>query len=277
MRELIAQYPQAHRRRLSQLLCAAWDWRNERGQLKDMAARNLMLKLHQRGQISLPPPRRPPTNAQRGLKPHPVPPAGPVLETNLSSLRPIRLELIIPGGLHASLFQGLLAHYHYLGFRGPTGENLLYLAWSARAQPLACMVFEAAAWKVAARDRCLGWEQTSRPARLRSITNQSRFLVLPWIRVPHLASYLLSLAARQLRTDWPRKYGHPVELIESFVDTERFAATCYRAANWIYLGLTQGRSRNDRDRTRRVPRKALYVYPLRASWRQRLKLRRTDG
>lgn len=270
IRALIAEHPPAHRRRLSQLLCQAWDWQNERGQYKDMAARSLMLRLHEQGWITLPPVRRPATNAARGRRPPPAPVPGPRLEDALAWLQPLELELILPGGKHRDLFHGLLAHYHYLGYRGPTGENLQYLAWSATGQPLACLVFDAPAWKVAARDCWLDWEATERAILLRRITNHSRLLILPWIRVRHLASHLLALATQRVGQDWLQKYGHGIDLIETFVQRDRFAGTCYRAANWIYLGRTQGRSRNDRDRRLHVPVKDLYVYPLSRFYRQRL-------
>src|SRR5882672_3289508 len=149
---LIEEHPQAHRRRLSQLLCELWEWKNQRGQYKDMAARTLMRKLDAAGLITLPAPRRPATNARRGQSPPPSVPPLPVLAVALSCLQPLRLELVRAGTAAAKLFQGFLAHHHYLGYRGPTGENIAYLVWSATDQALACLLFGAAAWKVAARD-----------------------------------------------------------------------------------------------------------------------------
>jgi hypothetical protein len=270
IRALIRDHSQAHRRKLSQLLCQAWNWRNARGEFKDMAARNLMLKLHGSGQITLPPPRRPATNGARGLGLGAPPVPGPRREGDLRSVQPIRLEKIEPTSGHRRFFGALLAHYHYLGWRKATGENLQYLAWSAAGEPLACLVFEAAAWKVAARDQYLRWDGPTRQKHLRAVTNNSRFMVLPWIEICHLASHLLGRIAGRLRRDWIEKYGHPVELVETFVESQRFEATCYRAANWIYLGQTQGRSRKDRNRTLQVPVKAVYVCPLSRDFRQRL-------
>jgi hypothetical protein len=270
IRALITQHPQAHRRRLSQLLCEAWEWRNPRGQYKDMAARSLMRKLHEEGEIRLPPPRRPATNAQRGRQPLAVPSPGSPLDCWLRELRPIQLELISPKGPHRDLLFGYLAHYHYLGWRGPTGQNVAYLVWSARGQALGALVFDAAAWKLAARDQFIGWEAATREKHLAKVVNNSRFLILPWVKVPHLASHLLALATGRLRQDWEQKYGQAIELVETFVEQDRFAGTCYRAANWIHLGATRGRSRNDRDQTLHVPIKDVYVYPLSRSFRQRL-------
>lgn len=267
---LIKEHPQAHRRRLSQLLCELWDWKNQRGQYKDMAARTLMRKLDATGLITLPPPRRPATNARRGQSPPPPLLPLPALAVALSCLQPLRLELVRAGTGAAKLFHGLLAHHHYLGYRGPTGENIAYLVFSATDQPLACLLFGAAAWKVAARDEFIGWEQEVRRRGLSDLANNSRFLILPGVRGPHLASHILSLATGRLRRDWMEKYGHPVELVETFVQRDRFAGTCYRAANWRWLGATQGRSRNDRDHEQAVPVKDIYVYPLSRFFRQRL-------
>jgi hypothetical protein len=270
IRGLIQEHPQAHRTRLSQLLCEAWNWRNDRGELKDMAARSLLLKLQEAGEVLLPPPRRPATNAQRGRKVEPVSDPGQRIGGALADLQPIRLEIILPRDEHHSFFWSLLAHYHYLGYRGPAGENLQYLAWSAAGEPLGCLVFDAAAWKVRARDCFIGWDSLTRQAHLRRITNNSRFLILPWIGVPHLASHLLSLASARLREDWRGKYRHAVELVETFVERERFAGVCYRAANWIHLGTTRGRSRKDRHFTLRVPVKDVYVRPLHSKFRRHL-------
>lgn len=270
IRALIAAHPQAHRRRLSELLCQRWNWKNLQGQPKDMAARNLMLKLHARGQITLPPVRRAPTNAQRGRRIAPPPFWGPSLSCSLAEVEPVELERIDPHHPHRGLLQSLLAHHHYLGYRGCAGENMQYLAWSSKRQPLACLVFEAAAWKVAARDRWLGWAAPRRQGHLQDLANNSRFLIAPWIRVAHLASRVLALATARLRTDWLEKYGHGIELVETFVDRARFEGTCYRAANWICLGSTRGRGRNDAQRTVQAVIKDIYVYPLSRKFRQRL-------
>ena len=235
-----------------------------------MAARSLMRKLHQEGEITLPAARRPATNAQRGREAPPLPAVGLPLACSLRELRPIRLELILPQGPHRDLFFGYLAHFHYLGWRGPTGQNVAYLAWSATGQALAALVFDAAAWKIAARDQFIGWDAGRRAAHLAKVVNNSRFLILPWVKVPHLASHLLALATGRLRQEWLQKYGQAVELVETFVEQDRFAGTCYRAANWIHLGVTRGRSRNDRQQTLRVPIKDVYVCPLSRWFRQRL-------
>jgi Druantia protein DruA len=163
-----------------------------------------------------------------------------------------------------------LAAHHYLGYRLPVGENVQYAVRDGAGRLLAALVFGAAAWKCGVRDRWIGWNRERRERGLGQIANNSRFLILPWVRVPHLASWILGQVARRIGRDWQSKYGHGVRLLETFVDRERFAGTCYRAANWIGLGTTMGRSRQDRDRTLQVPVKDIYVYPLCPDFREGL-------
>lgn len=273
IRHLIETHPQSHRRHLSKQLCQIWDWRNDQGQYKDMAARRLMLKLHRRGTITLPEPRRAPTNAQRGRGVLVRPPLSPPVCGSLPSFQPLQWELIHPRSEHRAWFAGWLATQHYLSYRGTVGENLQYLVRSAQGQALACLVFEAAAWKVAARDAWVGWSSEVRQAQLAGVVNNSRFLILEGVRIPYLASHILSQALRRLRSDWQVKYGHAVELVETFVERDRFKGSCYRASNWLCIGSTQGRSRNDRDHQRRVPIKDVYVYPLHRHFRRHLGVR----
>jgi hypothetical protein len=150
------------------------------------------------------------------------------------------------------------------------GENLQYLVTDAAERPLGCVLFGSAAWKCAARDQWIGWTAEQRESRLRLITNNSRFLILPWVVVKHLASWILGQVARRIAQDWQSKYGHRVVLLETFVDRERFAGTCYRAANWVEAGSTCGRSRQDRHRTLQVPTKGVWLLPLEKNFRQRL-------
>jgi hypothetical protein len=157
-----------------------------------------------------------------------------------------------------------------LGFKPVPGENLRYLALAVTGQPVACLLFAAAAWQVAGRDRFIGWSAATRPTRLSLITNNTRFLIPPWVKVPSLASHVLARVSRRIVTDWQEKYGHPVHLLETFVDTARFKGTCYRAANWIDLGQTTGRTRNDRYSRIQAPLKDLYVYPLHRHFRREL-------
>jgi len=168
------------------------------------------------------------------------------------------------------LFNGLLAGHHYLGHRNTVGENLRYLVRDRMGRPVACALFGSAAWKCADRDAYVGWDRLTRERNLQRLTNNTRFLILPWVVVPHLASHVLGLIARRIRADWQAKYGHPVYALETFVDRERFPGTCYRAANWRRLGATQGRTRNDRNDRIRAAVKEVYLYPLVADFRQRL-------
>ena len=206
--------------------------------------------------------------------PRPLPPelwAEPVATIGepLGALQPVRFELAHTPALRQRARQ-LLCHYHYRGFHGVVGENVQYLIRAAGGAELAVMVFGAAAWKVAARDHCIGWSPSQRQERLGQIANQQRFLILPWVRVPHLASHLLARATQRLSEDWQQRYGHPIWLVETFVEVDRFAGTAYQAAGWICLGQTTGRTRQDRQRTLHTPRKAIWVRPLHARFRQLL-------
>ena len=270
VRHWLAAEPSWNRTRLSRELCQCWNWRNEAGRLKDMACRTLLLKLERRGQIRLPARQRPSPNALRNRQRVEVPHDQAPITGELNELRPLRLEVLGERHRDLALFGFLLQRYHYLGLRNGVGENLKYLARDRYGRPLACLLFGSAAWKAKARDRFIGWDVACRQQRLTRLTNNTRFLILPWVRVPHLASHLLSEVRRRLSADWLEKYGHPIELLETFVDRERFRGTCYRAAGWLHVGATTGRSRNDGDNTLRVPVKDIYLLPLRADFRRRL-------
>lgn len=269
IRRLIEQHPDWHRTGLSQQLCELWDWRDATGRLKDMACRTLLLKLQRRGWIRLPVARRRNDNAARGRGFQPALHATDAIAEPLEALRPIRLQ-VVSDGATAAVWETLLTLYHYLGYRTRVGHSLRYLAVDRQQRPVGCLLFGAAAWKCASRDRFIGWTVAQRQAHLPEVLNNMRFLIPPWVRVPHLASHLLALAVRQLPADWQGKYGFPVHLLETFVDTRRFAGTCYRAANWQSVGETTGRSRQDRDRRLQVPVKAVYVYPLHPRFREAL-------
>ncbi len=272
VRALIDEYPQCNRTALSVRLCQLWNWRNEVGRPKDMAARTLLLKLQARGWIRLPPAqrrtRRPCAQAPLSVQPELL--AGPEpVDGPLASLQPVRFELAHTAVLRRRTRQ-LLAQYHYRGFHGAVGENVQYLVRDAGGAELAVMVFGAAAWKVALRDEFIGWSAQQRQEHLGKIVNQQRFLIVPWVRVPHLASHLLALATRRLSQDWQDRYGHRVWLVESFVEKARFAGTAYKAAGWICLGQTTGRTRQDRDHTVQRAVKAIWVRPLHPQFRQHL-------
>jgi hypothetical protein len=273
VRALIAQHPHWHRTSLSLHLAELWNWRNEAGRLKDMAARTLLLKLQARGLIQLPPPqrrtRRPCAQAPAVVPPELLAQQPAPIQGSLAWLRPLSLELAQSLPLRRRVGQ-LLARYHYRGFNGAVGENVQYLAQDHRGREVAVMVFGAAAWKVAVRDQFIGWSAAQRQAHLGGIANQQRFLMLPWVQVPHLASHLLALALRRLSRDWQGRYGHPIWLVETFVQTDRFVGTAYQAAGWPCLGQTTGRTRQDREHTLQTPSKTVWVRPLHPRFRETL-------
>jgi hypothetical protein len=272
IRQWVGQNPGWSRWRLSRELAARWAWRNDAGQLKDMAARTLLVKLAQRGLIELPARRQTPTN--RMGCPHPIPAGweetpGPI-DCSLAQLGSLSLHEVSSQASERVWVRAALGRFHYLGFGGAVGENLQYVARNDQGRPLACLVFGAAAWKCQDRDRFIGWSAQQRQANLGRIANNTRFLILPWVKVPHLASWLLGRMSRRLSIDWQAKYGHPIALLETFVERERFAGTAYRAANWLAVGATAGRTRQDRHTRIQAPVKDIYLYPLRRSFREAL-------
>jgi hypothetical protein len=276
IRQLRAEHPQWSRRALSEYLAEQWQWRNEAGRLKDMAARTLLLKLQARGLIDLPAPRNGNGNRQRQARapaestlPGLDQPAAAAITGPLAPLQPLRLEFVNSLPQRRRVWQ-LLQAYHYRGFAGAVGENVQYLCRDSHGRELAVMVFGAAAWKVAARDQFIGWSLAQQRQRLHWIANQQRFLILPWVQVPHLASHLLALAVRGLAQDWQSRYGHRVWLVETFVEETRFAGTCYPAAGWQWVGRTTGRTRQDPERTLQSPVKAIWLRPLHPQFREHL-------
>jgi hypothetical protein len=270
IRALLAEHPEWCRSRLSLELCERWNWRNAQGRIKDMAARTLLLKLERAGHVVLPPRRAASPNGRRNQGAPVVEPAPDPIRGGLRALQPLTVSVVAPGAEDLRLFNGLLACHHYLGHRNTVGENLRYLVRDQHGRPVACALFGSAAWQCAARDAFIGWGRPARERNLQRLTNNTRFLVLPWVEVPHLASHVLGLIARRIRTDWQGKYGHPVAALETFVARDRFRGTCYQAANWLRLGATQGRSRNDRDHVIRTSIKDVYLYPLSKDFRQEL-------
>jgi hypothetical protein len=270
IRNVIVSNPSWNRTRVSRELCQRWEWVNHLGRMKDMACRTLLLKLERLGHLRLPERQgssSPNTYRNRSIQDvfHDTTPIG----SSLRELIPLSIEVVKDRGL-LSLFRCLLSRYHYLGYRGTVGENMKYLVFDRRGQVLSCVLFGSAAWKVACRDDYIGWDGGGRQSRLHLVTNNMRFLILPWVRVPHLASHVLGRIVRRIREDWVTHYGHEVVLLESFVEVSRFRGTCYRAANWVYVGRTRGRSRNDRYHCIGVPAKDVYLYPLMSRFREKL-------
>jgi hypothetical protein len=270
IRQLIADHPDWSRWRLSQMLCEQWNWRNAAGQLKDMAGRTLLLKLQERGHIQLPARRQTPASRMRQTRLEPVAWDRSPITSTLEELGTLQVVEASQDRSQRRQVAAALEQFHYLGFGGAVGENLQYTVRDGRGRLLACLVFGSAAWKCQARDQFIGWSREQRPRHLDQITNNSRFLILPWARVPHLASWVLGAVTQSLSPDWQSKYGHPIHLVETFVEQGRFQGTVYRAANWLRVGETTGRTRQDRDRSIRAPRKDIYLYPLHRKFRELL-------
>jgi hypothetical protein len=268
--QLIADHPEWSRRRLSEELCRAWDWRNGTGRLKDMATRSLLLKLESRGLVSLPARRHVALNRMRQQRIAVPEWEETPREGELGAQGPLWVEEVSGNPQGRTRFASALRKFHYLGFSGTIGENLQYSLTDSAGRLLACLLFGSPAWKCEARDQYIGWTSPQRCQRLPWVTNNTRFLILPSVRVPHLASWFLGQTLRRLSRDWQQKYGHPILLVETFVERQRFTGTCYRAANWIHVGETKGRSRQDRYHDQQVPVKDVYLYPLRGDFRRRL-------
>lgn len=261
LRHWIGEHPQWSRRRLAAELCLKWQWQNSRGVLKDFAARSFLMKLEERGHITLPAVKT--QHRCTARKQVDAPEDQEPLVSALAELLPVKLMLVEPGSPDAKLWASYLTHQHYLGLR-LVGENLRYLARDRFGRDLGVLLFGAPAWRCAARDGFMGWDETGRKEGLVRLANNTRFLILPHVRVPHLASHILGAAARRINGDWQAKYGHGLEYLETFVEIGRFAGTCYKAANWQCVGATRGRSRQDREHTLSVPPKAVYLYRLRS-------------
>lgn len=268
--QLISDNPTWSRRKLSIELAQAWDWRNARGVLKDMASRTMMLKLHERGHIELPPRRRTPSNRMTQRKIQTVLHDTAPIEVPLATLQPLKVVAVMPRSEHEELYACLLATYHYLSYTSSVGENMKYLVLDNQNRPLACLLFGSSAWSANDRDTHIGWDKETRQRNLNFTTNNTRFLICPWVHVKCLASHTLSLVSRRITDDWLSRYGHPVYCLESFVEKNRFKGTCYQAANWTCVGQTQGRSRNDRHNKISVPVKDIYLYPLRRDYLRQL-------
>jgi hypothetical protein len=269
IRQWLSQHPDWSRWQLSRELARQWDWRNGAGQLKDMAARTLLVKLHERGLIGLPRRRQVPTNRMRCHSGEPIAGKEPI-ECALSELGLLVVEEVSTQPQKRTWVTAALGQFHYLGFGGTVGENLQYVVKDGQGRELACLVFGAPAWKCQDRDQFIGWSAEQRQRNLGLIANNSRFLILPWVQVPHLASWALGWVNRRLTGDWQAKYGHPIHLVETFVERDRFRATAYRAANWLCVGETTGRTRQDRFYSLQSPIKDVYLYPLHPIFRARL-------
>ena len=231
--------------------------------------RSLLLLLESKGLIKLPARKFTPPNplANRKKPSRAIVDKTPV-NCSVSDLLPIRLKQVRRTRFE-SMFNGLVSEHHYLGYTQPVGEHLKYIAFSG-SRPIACLAWGSPPWYIGARDRFIGWSKNIREKNLHLIANNLRFLILPWVQVPNLASYLLALNRHRLSQDWQDLYSHPVYLLETFVDTERYAGTCYRADNWICTGQTTGLGKLNQTRQPLLSKKAVYVYPLTKDFRREL-------
>jgi len=263
----IARRPGQTRRSISAAVCQRLGWRQPNGRPWDMACRYLLLRLQEKGLLTLPAPR---TRAGK-RRPVELTTAGEpqdAIDIPAGQLGPVRFHRVDATPL-AQLWNEYIHRYHYLGLSTLVGPHIRYLI-EFEGGWLAAMGFCGAAWALRPRDEWIGWTRTQRQQRLHLVVNQARFLILPWVHSKNLASHLLSLSARQLTQDWQAIYCHRPLLLETFVDSRRYAGTCYRAANWIHLGLSQGRGKMDRHTRRELPAKDIYVYLLHRHARQQL-------
>ena len=268
IRRLIAAHPKATRRALSHRFCEAWNWVQPNGVPRDMVCRGLLLALHRAGHIELPPARRSCPLGPMRRTPSRTMLRWDLIEGPLSDILPLEITQVRRTGDEA-LFDSLVETHHYLGYTQPVGEHLKYLI-SARDVPVACLAWSSAPRHIGCRDRFIGWSPETRRRNIRFIAYNLRYLILPWVQVPHLASHLLGRMARLLPQDWARIYGHPVYFLETFVDPQRFHGTCYRAANWVVLGRTTGRGKDDQTGKPNRPIKEVLGYPLSKRFRRLL-------
>jgi hypothetical protein len=269
IRELITAHPGASRRRLSQTLCEAWQWKQANGALRDMVCRGLLLMLDRAGHIELPAVKCVPHNPLvRRERPEPVLIDTMPIDGPLQELRPVEIQQVRRTN-DEPLFNGLMEQYHYLNYEQPVGEHLKFLVW-AQGRPLACLAWSSAPRHLGSRDRYIGWSAEARRRNIRFLAYNTRYLLLPWVRVPHLASHILGKMTGQLSQHWERMYGHPVYFAETFIDPGRFRGTCYRAANWKLLGLTTGRGKNDHTYKPNRPIKEVLGLPLTPRFRELL-------
>ena len=272
IRELIAKNPSLSRRKLSAELCRAWNWVQPNGELKDMVCRGLMLLLHRQGQIVLPAKRqeslnplakrRKPWLDEDALDKSP-------LDGRLSDLQPIEFRQVRRTGSEEKLFNGLIERYHYLGYTQPVGEHLKYMVYGS-GRPVACFSFSSAPRHLGPRDRYIRWTPELRRQNIHLVAYNTRYLIFPWVTVRYLASHLLSRVVKIVSADWERLYHHPVYFIETFVNAPRYKGTCYRAANWVYMGKTTGRGKDDQTGKPNRPIKEVLGYPLLKRFREKL-------
>jgi hypothetical protein len=273
IRALVERHPNESRRTLSTKLCEAWQWRQTNGALRDMVCRGLFLMLERAGQITLPPVSYVRHNPlAKRVRPEPARIDATPIEDRLRNLQPLEFEPVRRSGKEP-LFNSLMEEHHYLGYEQPVGEHLKYLVWAGYPlgpRPVACLAWSSAPRHLGSRDRYIGWSAEARRRNIRFIAYNTRFLILPWVRVEHMASHILGRMAARISDDWQRMYGHPIYFLETFVDPERFRGTCYRAANWVFLGKTTGRGKQSNSYAPNRSVKEVLGYPLTKRFRELL-------
>lgn len=269
IQQLLAGNPAISRRRLSEQLCEAWQWKQANGALRAMVCRGLLLMLHRAGAIQLPPIRfKTPNPFLRRAAPAPMLIDMTPVTCTLGELGSVELQQVRRTADEV-LFNSLMEQHHYLAYEQPVGEHLKYLIW-AQGRPVACAAWSSAPRHLGSRDRYIGWTAEARRRNIRFIAYNTRFLILPWVHVPHLASHILGRMAAVLSSDWQQMYCHSVYFAETFIDPSRFRGTCYRAANWQLLGLTTGRGKNDQTKKPNRPIKQVLGLPLTPRFRELL-------
>jgi Domain of unknown function (DUF4338) len=269
IREMVTAHPGASRRTLSKKLCEAWQWRQANGALSDMLCRGLLVMLERAGQITLPPVSYVRHNPlARRARPAPWLIDTTPIEGELRELGRLEFQQVRRTG-EEPLFNSLLEQHHYLGYEQGVGECLKYLVWG-QSRPLACLAWSSPPRHLAARDRYIGWSPAVRQQNLRFLAYNLRYLLVPWVRVKHLASHILGGMAARISQDWEKLYGHPVYFLETFVDPERFRGTCYYAANWVWMGETTGRGKACNSHVPNRSIKHVLGYPLHPRFRELL-------
>jgi hypothetical protein len=266
IRDFVARHPGKSRCALSRALCEEWNWRQANGALREMVCRGLMLALHRAGHLDLPPAKKVVNPFLTRRRRAAVIVDETPIETPLSALPPLTFRQVRRTP-EEPLFDGLIEEHHYLGYTQPVGEHLKYLVF-AGDRPVACFAWSSAPRHLGPRDRFIGWSAEARRRNIRFLAYNPRYLVLPWVRVPHLASHLLGRMARRISADFETVYAHPIHYLESFIHPGRFKGTCYRAANWRFLGLTTGRGKADQTGKPNRPLKEVLGYPLRKDFRE---------
>lgn len=261
IRRIIRENPEWNRTQISQHICRLWRWQAPNGKLKDISCRDMLRELDRAGRIKLPAPLKPSRSGGRAdVIKHIEHDTTPIIAA-LPELRPLIID-VVSSAKKLAVFKSYINQYHYLGFDRTIGENMKYMVYSRDGQPLSCLLFGSAAWSCRERDEFIGWHKEQRVRGLSYLTNNTRFLIFPWVRVAHLASHILSRVAHRVAKDWQLKYGHPVYCLETFVEADRFQGISYRAANWIRVGSTTGRGRDGGHKQAILPIKDIYLYPL---------------